>query len=760
MMLIPKSSRRSIAFWLVLMPVVIVLFYWKSLLTHQFTIIIGTEGVNMDWAWLHFLGDSFRHGRLPLWDPWEFAGAPFAGSLQPAVYYPLQILLAVLPLTHDGYVSSSFFHESLAFAHLLGAWFGFALLREMQCSRFSAFVGGCVFALSGMVVRIMWPLYIDSYIWLPAIFLFLIRALGSKRTDRAILQAAFCGFCLAMSIFTGGLSFFIMQAVCIIGAIAWHSAVKRPAIPPLWPHWIRSAAIAAVTFLLAAGLSAVQLIPANEYAKQSLRYIDRGPFPSAEKIPFDRLLSGVWPQSIATGLFPAGYNGQFGNEFFSFYAGVFPLVLAVIAIWKRWENLWVRYLAILALFAFIYCLGELSPLYGIVYATVPMLWSIRSAGRFVYLISFPLAILAAMGLDEILERGTAPGLWDRARPFVKWTAIAATAALLLPALYTQVQLGMWNAFSLLLILASCGWLAWLTSHSATNGTRAALAAFILFDLAAFNWIEMDSNPNRSGDHQMEQMLSLRGATGFVKRQPGLHRVYVDVAESPNIGDVYGVESVSGGGATALTSYSRLGLHYDLLNVEYTIKPSSAPDPNPLYQDAKWKVYRKPGAFPRAWLVHRTITAPSQNSAFQLLDQQDLHTVAIVENAISNTAQPGNSGIESVRFRSWAPEKFTVDVNAVSNGLLVLSEMYYPGWRATVNGKPAEIHRVDGALRGIAVSPGSNRIEMEYAPASFRIGAGISVATLLLFLAGWVYISKRTAAPGSNHFTINASTSAK
>jgi uncharacterized membrane protein YfhO len=59
-----------------------------------------------------------------------------------------------------------------------------------------------------------------------------------------------------------------------------------------------------------------------------------------------------------------------------------------------------------------------------------------------------------------------------------------------------------------------------------------------------------------------------------------------------------------------------------------------------------------------------------------------------------------------------------------------------------------------------VSPGSNRIEMEYAPASFRIGAGISVATLLLFLAGWVYISKRTAAPGSNHFTINASTSAK
>ena len=725
------------------MVVVIVLFYWKTLLTHQFTIIIGSEGVNMSWAWLHFLVDSFRHGRIPLWDPYEFAGSPFAGSMQPAVYYPIQALFALLPLTRDGFISTAFFHQYLALAHLLGAWFAFALLRELRRSHFASFVGGCVFALSGLLVRMIWPLYIESCIWIPAIFLFLLRALRTERRDRAFLEAAFCGFCLAMSIFTGGMAFVIMQAIALLGAVVWYAVDTRAAeTSQVRAHWLRAASILGIAFVFAAGLSAVQLIPASEYGKQTLRFIDGGQFPSAEKIPFHRLVPGVWPESIVSALFPAGFNGKIGGEeYFPFYVGVFPLVLAIIAIWKCWANLWVRYLGILALFAFLYAMGEFSPLYGVLYAITPLLWMTRGGNRFFYLISFALAILSAFGLDTLLDHATPPGAWDRTKPFLKWIAISATAALVLPGLYDKLNLSIWNAFSLLLILGSCAWFAWLTTHRPTDAVRALLAAFILFDLSAFNWVEMDKAVLAKDGDQLEQMISLRGAAEFVKHQPGLHRVRVAVEPQPNIGDVYGVESIWGGGAAVLTSYSSLGLHDDLLNVSYIIKPAAAADPNPVYHDSNWKVYQAPNAFSRAWIVHKSVLASTQEAAFHQLDQQDLHTTAILETSPPRPLETAKVDIESVRFSSWAPESFTANATAASDGLLVLSEMYYPGWRATVNGKSAQIYRVDGALRGIAVSPGSNRIEIEYAPSSFRLGAVISLISLTLFLTGWVYVGR-------------------
>ena len=131
--------------YLALLVVVVGLFFWKTLLTKQYTLIIGSEGVNLTYAWLHYWVDSVRHFRIPLWDPYEFAGSPFAGSLQPAAYYPLQFLFAFAPLTRDGFISPGFYHIYMALAHLLCAFFMFALLRELRCSHYAAFIGACVF---------------------------------------------------------------------------------------------------------------------------------------------------------------------------------------------------------------------------------------------------------------------------------------------------------------------------------------------------------------------------------------------------------------------------------------------------------------------------------------------------------------------------------------------------------------------------------------------------------------------------------------
>ena len=94
---------RSTAKYLLLLVLAVVLFYWKTLLTNQFTLIIGSEGVDQTYAWLHF------------WVPFDLAGAcaalgslrlcrqPFRGCNAASRFYPLRLLFALVPLNRNGH---------------------------------------------------------------------------------------------------------------------------------------------------------------------------------------------------------------------------------------------------------------------------------------------------------------------------------------------------------------------------------------------------------------------------------------------------------------------------------------------------------------------------------------------------------------------------------------------------------------------------------------------------------------------------------
>jgi uncharacterized membrane protein YfhO len=84
--------------------------------------------------------------------------------------------------------------------------------------------------------------------------------------------------------------------------------------------------------------------------------------------------------------------------------------------------------------------------------------------------------------------------------------------------------------------------------------------------------------------------------------------------------------------------------------------------------------------------------------------------------------------EQAVISSYDPQGIELKVQAAARALLVLSEMYYPGWEAEVDGSPATIHKVDGAFRGILVPAGNSRIVLRYAPCSFTAGAALSLLT--------------------------------
>jgi hypothetical protein len=736
-----ESMNRATLKYLILLALAIALFYWKTLLTNQFTMLLDQESVNYTYSWLRFWVSSLREGRLPLWDPYVFCGRPFAGEMLPSAFYPLHLPFLLVPFNRHGLFSVRLYHEAVMLIHLLGAYFTFALIREFRLSRFAAFVSACAFALCSILSRMLWPPFLEAEIWLPAIFLFLVRALSTERAGSAVLEASLSGLCLGMSILTGGLHFSIMQGIFVVTAVLYYG-MSSPAPAPLSrrSHWLRVALILAVVLAVAGGIGAVQLLPAHEYSTLSLRFIDGGPVPANEKIPYHRLHPGTWPRSIVSTLFPYGFEQQIGGgEAWTIYVGVFPLFLAITAIWKCWSILWVRYLTGLAVLSFVYSLGELSLLHGVLYALVPYLWVVRISGRFIYLASFALAILAAFGMDSLLDRVNPNSSWAPAKRFLKWVAIACASALFVPAIFSQPQLGIWNSLSLLLILSSCGIFAYLTTHDASPSVKVLLAAFILFDLSAFQWLETNKTSPSKPTEQLDQMISLGGVANFLKTRPELGRVRVEVSPEPNIGDAYGVHAHWGGGGTLLTSYSRLRPHDDLLNVRYIVKRAAVGDPEPVYEDAHWKIYQNPTAYPRAWLVHQVVVEESQEAVYRRFADPaiDFRQVALLEAPLPQALQGSAGTTELVRFRSYEGNRIVVEATAESNGLVVFSEMYYPGWRATMNGEPTEIYRVNGGLRGVLVPRGESRITLEYAPFSVYAGGAVTLLTFLGVLSALV-----------------------
>jgi len=161
-----------------------------------------------------------------------------------------------------------------------------------------------------------------------------------------------------------------------------------------------------------------------------------------------------------------------------------------------------------------------------------------------------------------------------------------------------------------------------------------------------------------------------------------------------------------------------------------VKPATATDPAPLYQDGHWKVYENPKAYPRAWIVHETVVEASEDAVFRRLDDSsiNLHKVAVIETPLPQSLAPAPQTDEPVRFRSYEADRIVLDAEAGTGGLLILSEIYYPGWRANLNGKPVAIYKVDGALRGILLPRGTSRITLEYAPGTFYAGACLSFLT--------------------------------
>ena len=164
-----------------------------------------------------------------------------------------------------------------------------------------------------------------------------------------------------------------------------------------------------------------------------------------------------------------------------------------------------------------------------------------------------------------------------------------------------------------------------------------------------------------------------------------------------------------------------------------------------YEGRDARVYRNRNALPRAFLVDRQQVVKGAPAALRATMDlgRDARRVAVTERAVAGiprAASPGAGSPGTARLVRTDNERVAVRSSATRRSLLVLTDVHYPGWKVTVDGRPAELERVNYLLRGVAVPAGTHDVEFRYEPLSWRLGWLISAfASLALIVAaavGW------------------------
>jgi uncharacterized membrane protein YfhO len=109
-------------------------------------------------------------------------------------------------------------------------------------------------------------------------------------------------------------------------------------------------------------------------------------------------------------------------------------------------------------------------------------------------------------------------------------------------------------------------------------------------------------------------------------------------------------------------------------------------------------------------------------------------VAITESPLSGIPQAAaGRSAGTARLESYDDERAVIESRSPRRSLLVLTDVHFPGWKATVDGKPVDIERVNYLMRGVPVPPGAHRVEMRYEPTSWRLGWIVSLVSLLVLI---------------------------
>jgi hypothetical protein len=736
----------------------VLVFFWPLLAGRGWVPRGGGDLVSFIWPMHRFAARSLRAGLVPLWNPHLYSGAPFVADNQSGVFYPVNLLVSLV-IGEPSYGAM----QGLVVFHMAWAALGMALfLRTLRLSQAAALFGGIAFGLSDLFVTHIGNLNLNATAaWLP----WLLLASHCAYVARSPGWAAGAGALLALTALAGH-----AQLLLIVGC-AWALYVAYRLLADRrqgWAYSLRTLALAALTLGVGLGGAALALLPAVELTghtgRSQLPYEDAARYSLSWQGLVGLVAPGFWGRG------PAGFWGPWERVEVG-YAGVSTLVLALcgtalaLSAWRTRAGVAgeprsfpLGFFVPLVPLAVALALGRHTPLHRLLYAGVPGFDQVRAPARFILLGDFGLAALAAFGLDR-LQAG-------QARRLGRWAAAGALGAALVgltvglplarripPA--ERVDQAVAAIVVAVVLLAASGLLLWLVRmHPRLAWTLPLLLAADLVALGSTVEIE-PHDPTQGFEHP--------AVVEFLQRDPALFRIEGAAgAWQPSAALVYGLYDIGGVyNPLELAPYQAyrwaLGARgsplYNLLGVKYVIRDKGKPPGDerfvPVFDaDPQLDVYLNTAALPRALLVARVWPVADHTAAWTavhspefdptqavVLEQRPLREAGL-EGWVAETA---TTGLSSIAFEQYGLNNVELRVTTPVSAYVVLSDVYYPGWRAWVDGSPAPLLRADYVFRAVPLPPGTHRVQMRFVPRSWRVGAAWSALTWA-GLAAWAGVA--------------------
>jgi len=733
------------------------------------------------YAFREFAAQYMRsHGGFPLWNPYLYGGMPYVAAMHGDIFYPTFLLRLLLP-TDVAMTWSFILHVFLA------GLFAYVFLRACGVGFFGALLGGLAYMIGGNVAGLVSPghdgkLYISAL--LPLALFLVLRGVHDGRRWAWGALAVVIGLAvlsphpqlLQYLLLLSG-AFAVYVAFSGFGGVRLDRAVA-----------IRRLAFAAGSIILGGAIGAIQYLPVREYVPFSPRAGGKGwEHAVSYSMPPEELLNTYLPQF--TGMLDK-YWGRNGIHFHSEYIGAVVLVLAGLGLgWastrggRRFIWFWLGTLIVSVLWA----LGGYTPFYHIVYAIVPGTKFFRAPSTMLYIVSFSVAVLAACGMDRVVAGQV------RIRYLLGWLGFALLFAVLgasggLTNLAASVAaperadavldngrdlaIGSIRSFAFVAVAAGLIWaIATRRLTIATGGfLLVASAALDLWSVERSYWMfSPPASKLYAADEAMRYLanqpqparvlplpLTAEFAPGDPFVRPGgqanglmTHKLRNVLGYHGNqlgrYNDLLGMDEggrqIINPNLWALTNTRYFLTNSDslpILGAERVVGPSRDAAGTTLY------LYRLPGENPFAWVAPVIVKAPDDQVLATVLDPRfDVRRAALFDTGATVKAQQVSALPEplgtTVTASRYEPGSVTLTLNgpAPDGSALIVAENYYPGWKATVDGREAPLGRADYTLIGVALPAGARTVQLTFDSAPYHTGKAITLIALALSVAWWV-----------------------
>lgn len=708
------------------------------------------------YPWKHLVINLWKSGQWPLWNPYNFSGSPLLANYQSAVFHPFNFLFFLLPEV-DAW---SFL---ILLQPLLAGLFTYLFCRELKLSQEASLLSSIAFMFCGFITT--WMAYgtmAYALLWLPLILYGIQKSFYKISAFSLILIS----FSLAASLFSGHFQISLYVLLASLGFLLFKLIVTRQ---------IKVFFLGLLFIVLGVLLASVQILPSFELYQLSSRSQFVG---LSEIVPWNYLITLLSPDFFGNDVTRNNWFGHYAE--WSGFTGVIPLILAAYVFFKKKRKpvLFFSSLIIVSLL-----LSRPTSVLDLIIKLKIPIFSSSAAARVNGLFSFSIAILAGFGLDElknnlknknfkklflvsILFLGVALTTWGvliLVRPFSFSELSIARRNFILPS-------GMISAFG---ILVFGFWLLNRFFKKKKDLIRYVrliipflLLLLIAFDLFRFakKWVPFDSKehvypqvpilsfltktagPNRVFGFFGMEMMNYYQIQGFNGYDPLFIQRYGELLTTAGDGKIK-MPSTRGTGLGIRAKYTMellnlMGGKYVLHALSDGRHPWAFPFweyPEQLkliYGEDKYEVYENKKALPRAFLFYNyQIIEESQEIINQMLARGlDLKETLILEEEPEIPAKDiKEKGQRKAEIIEYFPNQVKLRVETENPGLLFLSDNYYPGWKAFVNGQEKKIYRANYSFRAVVVPQGIHEVEFVYSPSFFKLGLRLSFLSLLALL---------------------------